>query len=120
MDYIRNQLIETESFKIIQGIIDQEFPDYIFSSTKEEKLLNGWFIQAPILIIWKSSFLMMLFRVREIFLGRWHNFTDTTMALSGINKRLLDKLGIRYECYIADPEVAEQAKAKEWLVRWQE
>lgn len=39
-------------------------------------------------------------------------FTDTTMALSGINKRLLDKLGIRYECYIADPEVAEQAKAK--------
>lgn len=39
VDYIRNpQLIETESFKIIQEIIDQEFPEYVFSSPKEEKI----------------------------------------------------------------------------------
>lgn len=116
MDYIRNpQLIETESFKIIQGIIDQEFPDYIFSSTKEEKI-----IKRVIHTIADFDYLKNLVfsndvisELEKFFLGGDGTiFTDTTMALSGINKRLLDKLGIRYECYIADPEVAEQAKAK--------
>ena len=55
----------------------------------------------------------MIVELEKFFLaGSGTIFTDTTMALSGINKRVLDKLGIRYECYIADPEVAEQAKIK--------
>lgn len=36
--------------------------------------------------------------------------TDTTMAMSGINKRKLAALGGRVDCYIADPDVAEAAK----------
>ncbi|HHX03381.1 MAG TPA: precorrin-8X methylmutase [Tissierellia bacterium] len=36
--------------------------------------------------------------------------TDTNMALSGINKKALEALGCRALCYIADPEVAKEAK----------
>ena len=36
--------------------------------------------------------------------------TDTTMALSGINKRRLASFGGQVHCFIADPEVAEKAK----------
>lgn len=38
--------------------------------------------------------------------------TDTTMALSGINKRVLGRFGGQVRNYIADPEVAAQAKAR--------
>ena len=39
-----------------------------------------------------------------------HIVTDTTMAQSGINKRRLAALGGEVHCYIADPDVAEEAK----------
>lgn len=38
--------------------------------------------------------------------------TDTNMALSGINKNALQQLGCRAVCFMADPEVAEEAKAR--------
>ncbi len=38
--------------------------------------------------------------------------TDTRMAWSGINKRVLEKFGGRAECFISDPEVAEEAKRR--------
>lgn len=38
--------------------------------------------------------------------------TDTTMALSGINKRVLAKFGGQVYNYIADPAVAAEAKAR--------
>lgn len=37
--------------------------------------------------------------------------TDTNMGLAGINKRALAKLGAHATCFMADPEVAEIAKA---------
>ena len=41
-----------------------------------------------------------------------HIVTDTTMALSGINKTTLTKLGGQVHCYIADPDVAKEAKER--------
>ena len=38
--------------------------------------------------------------------------TDTTMAQSGINKKLLAQFGGQVRCFIADPDVAEEAKAR--------
>lgn len=38
--------------------------------------------------------------------------TDTQMALSGISKPVLGALGCRAWCFIAEPEVAKQAKAQ--------
>lgn len=38
--------------------------------------------------------------------------TDTNMALSGISKPRLIPFGCRVSCYVADPDVAEQAKVE--------
>ena len=39
-----------------------------------------------------------------------HIVTDTTMAMSGINKRRLASFGGQVHCYVADPEVAQMAR----------
>ncbi len=38
--------------------------------------------------------------------------TDTQMAKSGINKRILESLGGKVHCFMSDPDVAEEAKAR--------
>lgn len=38
--------------------------------------------------------------------------TDTTMVRAGINKRRLARFGAEAVCYIGDPDVAEEAKAR--------
>lgn len=38
--------------------------------------------------------------------------TDTEMARSGVNKRVLAKFGGKAVCFMADPDVAEEAKAR--------
>ena len=41
-----------------------------------------------------------------------HIVTDTTMALSGINKKAAARFGCKADCFIADPDVAAEAKAR--------
>ncbi len=41
-----------------------------------------------------------------------HIVTDTTMAMSGISKATLAKLGGQVHCFIADPDVAQAAKER--------
>ena len=41
-----------------------------------------------------------------------HIITDTHMAMSGINKTILGRLGGEVHCFMADPDVAEEAKAR--------
>ena len=48
----------------------------------------------------------------EVLRSGCHIVTDTTMALSGINKTTLSKLGGQVHCFIADPDVAQEAKAR--------
>ena len=48
----------------------------------------------------------------EALKGGCHIVTDTTMAMAGINKTALGKLGGQVHCFIADPDVAEEAKAR--------
>ena len=38
--------------------------------------------------------------------------TDTTMAMSGINKRTLAQFGGAARCFVADPDVAKEAKER--------
>ena len=38
--------------------------------------------------------------------------TDTQMAFSGVNKRVLEKFGGRAVCFMSDPDVAAEAKAR--------
>lgn len=48
----------------------------------------------------------------EALKGGCHIVTDTSMAMSGINKSILRKLGGEAHCFIADSDVAEEAKAR--------
>lgn len=41
-----------------------------------------------------------------------HIVTDTSMAMSGINKTTLARLGGQVHCFIADPDVAQEAKER--------
>lgn len=41
-----------------------------------------------------------------------HIVTDTSMALAGINKNILHSIGGKAHCFIADPEVAAEAKRR--------
>ncbi len=38
--------------------------------------------------------------------------TDTKMAMAGINKAAASKLGVEIFCFMSDPDVAEEAKAR--------
>ena len=51
-------------------------------------------------------------RLMEAIAGGADIVTDTTMAQAGINKKALAKFGGQVHCFIADPDVAEAAKAR--------
>ena len=50
--------------------------------------------------------------IKAFLSGKAVLVTDTTMALSGINKRACEKLGVETHCFIADEDVALSAKEK--------
>ncbi|WP_338561488.1 cobalt-precorrin-8 methylmutase [Paraclostridium sordellii] len=115
MEYIKNpMMIESKSFEIIQGIIDEIRPDYKFKNEIEEKIIKraihttADFEYLDILKISEEA-------VEKIVNGLKNKatiYTDTNMALSGINKRKLEALGCKYKCFVSDEEVAKLAKEK--------
>ncbi|CEK39831.1 cobalt-precorrin-8 methylmutase [Paraclostridium sordellii] len=115
MEYIKNpMMIEIKSFEIIQGIIDEIRPDYKFKNEIEEKIIKraihttADFEYLDILKISEEA-------VEKLVNGLKNKatiYTDTNMALSGINKRKLEALGCKYKCFVSDEEVAKLAKEK--------
>ena len=51
-------------------------------------------------------------QAKEAIKSGAHIVTDTTMALSGINKRAAARFGCKADCFIADPDVAAEAKER--------
>ena len=51
-------------------------------------------------------------RIRNMLKNRATIVTDTNMALAGINKTALNKLGARAVCFVADEDVAKEAKQR--------
>jgi len=49
-------------------------------------------------------------KARQLLKDGAYIVTDTNMTRSGINKKTLDKLGVSVICYMADEEVAKEAK----------
>ena len=116
MDYIKNPgKIEERSFEIIQEIIDEIRPGYTFRSRIDELIIKraihttADFDYLDILYISEKA----AENIVEALKDGATIYTDTNMALSGINKRVLDKIGCRYVCLISDPRTAELAKKKE-------
>lgn len=115
MEYIKNpMMIETKSFEIIQGIIDEIRPEYKFENELEEKIIKraihttADFEYLDILKISESAVDKIVRALKE----NATIYTDTNMALSGINKRRLDTLGCKYKCFVSDEKVAKLAKEK--------
>ena len=110
MEYIKNpMMIEEKSFIMIQEIIDEIRPGYEFKNEIEEKIIKrsihttADFEYLDILKISDTA-------VENIIDALKNNatiYTDTNMALSGINKRKLDTLGCKYKCLVAEEETAK-------------
>lgn len=115
MEYIKNpMMIEEKSFIMIQEIIDEIRPGYEYKNEVEEKIIKRCihttadFEYLDILKISDTA-------VENIVDALKNNatiYTDTNMALSGINKRRLDALGCKYRCLVAEEETAKLAKEK--------
>ena len=115
MEYIKDpKMIEVRSFEIIQGIIDDIRPGYKFKNEIEEKIIkrcihtSADFEYLDILKISDEA----VDSIVDALKNKATIFTDTNMALSGINKRKLEALGCEYKCLVADEEVAALAKEK--------
>ncbi|WCF06683.1 cobalt-precorrin-8 methylmutase [Paenibacillus thiaminolyticus] len=113
MDYIKNpKRIEEKSFEIIQDIITATRPDYTFRNREEELVMKraihttADFDYLDNLVFTHDA----LTKIRETIRQGGIIFTDTNMALSGMNKKLLEQFGCRYRCYVNEPHTAEVAQ----------
>lgn len=116
MEYIKDpKMIEVKSFEIIQGIIDDIRPGYKFKNEIEEKIIkrcihtSADFEYLDILKISDTAVESIINALKN----KCTIYTDTNMALSGINKMKLNALGCEYKCLVADERTKELAKDKE-------
>ncbi|MGV3080263.1 cobalt-precorrin-8 methylmutase [Streptococcus sp. 32226D021BW] len=115
MTYIQNpSSIEETSFKIIQSIIDEEHPDYQFQTEMEESI-----IKRAIHTSGDFDYLYTLKfthdvnqKIVEVLKNKGTLVLDSSISLNGINKRVLDQMGVNYICLINDEDVAQLAKEK--------
>ena len=115
MNYIpQPQAIERKSFEIISEIIHETRPAYRFASPLHEAIIKRVIHTTAdfdwLDILWFAP--DALDRLSEALSRPCTLYTDTTMALSGINKKLLATFGGECRCYISDPRVVREAKAQ--------
>jgi len=115
MQYIQQpQAIEAKSFDIIGEIIRETRPEYQFASPLHEAIIKRVIHTTAdfdwLDILWFSD--DALERLCAALSRPSIIYTDTTMALSGINKTLLATFGGECRCYISDPRVVAEAKAQ--------
>lgn len=114
MQYIQQpQAIEAKSFDIISEIIAETRPDYRFASPLHEAIIKRVIHTTAdfdwLDILWFSP--DALIALSEALSRPCTLYTDTTMALSGINKTLLARFGGECRCYISDPRWCARRKA---------
>ncbi len=113
MDFIKQpQKIETRSFEIIDKLIAENYPGYRFHNALEKKIITRA-IHTSADFDWLEILRFssdVLPRLTAALQGGATLYSDTTMVLSGVNKRLLAQFGGEIRCYIADPQVAQLAK----------
>lgn len=103
--------IEKRSMEIIEEELGEkihQIPEHMCSIVKRVIHTTADFEYAD-LLEYSDDFVE---KMKEALLKQSPIITDTTMGLSGINKRVLNGLGVEYHCYISDPEVVELAKVE--------
>ena len=115
MEYIKDpKMIEVKSFEIIQGIIDDIRPGYKFKNEIEEKIIKRCIHTSAdfeYLDILKISSTALDSIINALNSG-CTIYTDTNMALSGINKFKLDSIGCDYKCLVSGERTKKLAKEK--------
>lgn len=116
MSYIKQpQEIEKNSFLIIDDIIRETRPEYRFASEDHAAIIKRA-IHTTADFDWLDILHFsegIIDILRDAILNGCTIYTDTTMALSGINKARLAKYGCECRCYIQDPRVVSMAKEKQ-------
>ncbi|WP_213989552.1 cobalt-precorrin-8 methylmutase [Sodalis sp. dw_96] len=112
MPYIKQpQQIEQTSFDIIRDIIARERPEFHFSDPWQEKIILRA-IHTSADFDWLDILHFSAGApgcIAQALEAGCTLYTDTTMALSGINKHELTRLGCQIRCFIGDEQVALQA-----------
>ncbi|MBC8949654.1 cobalt-precorrin-8 methylmutase [Xenorhabdus sp. TS4] len=115
-DYIRQpQQIERNSFDIISQLIFESRPDYRFVNADQEAVIKR-VIHTTADFDWLDILYFspdVLHLIRDGILRGCTLYTDTTMALSGINKTRLAQYGSECRCYVSDPRAIQMAKAQQ-------
>ncbi|MCF6165858.1 Cobalt-precorrin-8x methylmutase [Furfurilactobacillus rossiae] len=103
--------ITDKSFVMIQDEIDKIDPNYHFNNEVEEAIIKrAIHTTADFDYLHTLKFTHdVIAKIQHVLTHQGTIFTDTTMALAGINKRKLDQLGVHYHCYIADDETFKLA-----------
>lgn len=111
--HLRPEQIEAESFRIIDSEVGEHpWPPREWQVVRRAIHTSADFDYARTMAFSPDALERGIAALRR---GRGL-VTDTTMALAGINKRLLERFGIATSCFVADPDVAAQA-ADEGITR---
>ena len=109
MEYMKPAEIEKRSFGIItQELGDRQFPEEIAPVVKRVIHTTADFDYADNLMFSPHAVRQALQAIQD---GA-HIVTDTNMAKSGINKKILAKFGGEVHCFVAEPDVAAEAKQR--------
>lgn len=110
-EQIQPQEIERRSFEIItEELKGRTFPKEQEDIIKRVIHTTADFEYADTMIFSPDAVSSALKALRDS--GNTIIVTDTNMTKSGIHKASLKKLGVETVCYMADTDVAEEAKAK--------
>ncbi len=111
IERLRPEEIEKRSFEIIS----EELIKRGISLPKEEAMITKRVIHTSADFDYADTIVYSKNAVsigKEILLNGADIVTDTNMALSGINKKALEKLGGQAHCFMADEDVAKLAKER--------
>lgn len=110
MSYLKNPMgIEEKSFEII----GEEMGEHFFSD--EELLIVKRTIHTTADFEYKDLVEISenaIETAKNLFINGATIYTDTNMALNGINKIALSKTNSKVICYVNEPQVHEEAKTK--------
>ena len=107
--------ITDRSFQIIQQEIEQIMPGKTFDSPLQEAVVKrAIHTTADFDYLKNLKFTHnVLERIQQAFMTHATIYTDTMMALAGMNKRRLDALQVSYQCLIRDERVQKLAQTKQ-------
>lgn len=121
MSYIKNpSSIEEKSFQIIQSVIDQDHPGYEFHEDMEEAIIKrAIHTTGDFDYLYTMKFINHVNeRIVDVIQNKGTIIVDSSISLNGINKRVLDQMGVSYRCLINDEDVIQLAKEKISLELW--